>query len=201
MDLIELIKAGGTIGYIIMLLSVVGLGLVFENMYTVRRSALMPDEVVGEVERLFQEENYEEALNLCDSEPSLLTNMLGAGLTKLQGGYDAMTDAMGEALEEGATRIHQKINYLDLIANVAPMLGLLGTVQGMIQAFMKLAGGTPKPGELAGDISLALVTTAQGLIVAIPMLTFKMIIKNRIVRILMEVSAVSNELVERFKSK
>ena len=203
MSLWELIRAGGTVGALILLMSVVGLGLVFENFFSVRRSQLMPPEVVDEVERLFQEEAYEEALELCDAEQNLLTNMIGAGLSKIAGGYEAITEAMASALEEGATALHQKVNYLSLIGNIAPMMGLIGTVQGMIAAFDTMAkkGGTPKPSELASDISLALVTTLLGLVVAIPMLTFHMFLKNRVVKIVLEAEAVAGELMERFKTK
>ncbi|MBI2192876.1 MAG: MotA/TolQ/ExbB proton channel family protein [Planctomycetes bacterium] len=203
MTLWELMEAGGTVGYLIMALSVVGLGIVFENFYSLRRSVLMPRDIIDEVERLFQEENYEEALELCDAEQNLLTNMIGAGLSKIAGGYDAIMDSMGAALEEGATHLHQKINYLNLIANVGPMLGLLGTVQGMVMAFQQIAasGGAPKPSELADSISLALVTTLQGLIVAIPMVSFHMFLKNRVTKLVMEAAVTGNELMERFKGK
>ncbi|MDP7251936.1 MAG: MotA/TolQ/ExbB proton channel family protein [Planctomycetota bacterium] len=202
MTLLDLLTAGGAVGYLILALSVIGLGLVFENFFSVRRSQLMPPEIIEELERYFQEEAYEEALELCDAEQNLLTNMIGAGLSKIAGGYDAITEAMDSALEEGATALHQKVNYLSLIGNVAPMMGLIGTVQGMIAAFdtMKRQGGAPKPAELAGDISLALVTTLLGLCVAIPMLAFHMFLKNRVVKIILEAEAVATELMERFKA-
>jgi biopolymer transport protein ExbB len=203
MTVTELLEAGGACGWVIIALSVIGLGLVFENFYSVRRSQLLPPEIVDEVERLFQEGAYEEALELCDAEQNLLTNMVGAALSKIAGGYDEMMDAMGAALEEGATALNQKVNYLNLIGNVAPMLGLLGTVQGMIMCFMIMAAknATPKPAELADSIGLALVTTLDGLIVAIPILSFHMFLKNRVTKIVMEAQAVGGELLERFKTK
>jgi len=202
MTLLDLLTAGGAVGYLILALSVIGLGLVFENFFSLRRSILMPPEIIEELERYFQEEAYEEALELCDAEQNLLTNMIGAGLSKIAGGYEAITGAMDSALEEGATALHQKVNYLGLIGNVAPMMGLIGTVQGMIAAFdtMKRQAGAPKPAELAGDISLALVTTLLGLCVAIPMLAFHMFLKNRVVKIVLEAEAVATELMERFKA-
>ena len=203
MSLFDYIKAGGIIGYLILGLSVVGMGLIFENFYAVRRTVLMPPEIVDEVERLFQEEAYEEALELCDAEQNLLTNMIGAGLSKITGGYDAITESMSSALEEGSTALHQKVNFLSLIGNISPMMGLIGTVQGMIAAFQKISesGGTPKPSELADSISLALVTTMLGLLVAIPMLVFHMFLKNRVVKIVLEAAAIGTELMERFKTQ
>ena len=94
MTLLDLLTAGGAVGYLILALSVIGLGLVFENFFSVRRSQLMPPEIIEELERYFQEEAYEEALELCDAEQNLLTNMIGAGLSKIAGGYDAITEAM-----------------------------------------------------------------------------------------------------------
>ncbi len=99
--------------------------------------------------------------------------------------------------------IKKKISYLSLIGNIAPMLGLFGTVTGMIKAFNTIAalGSAVSPADLAGGISQALVTTFLGLFVAIPSMIAYFMFRNRVVRITLEVGAIAEELVERFRNK
>lgn len=198
----QTIKWGGWIGFLIIGLSMVGLALVIEHFLAIRRDALVPPELLGNLESLFEDEDFEEALNLCESQPTFLTNVMGAGLPKIDQGYEEIEKAMQEVGEQEATRLHQKIGILSLIANVAPMLGLLGTVAGMIGAFNTIATkqGAPNPSDLAGDISKALVTTFLGLTVAIPLTAAFFYFRNRVVRIIFEVGAISGELMERFKT-
>ncbi len=197
----QTIKWGGAIGFMIIGLSMVGLALVIEHFISIRRDALVPPDLLGNIESLFEDEEYEEALNVCEAQPTFLTNVLAAGLPKIDQGYDEIEKAMQEVGEMEATRLHQKIGVLSLIANVAPMLGLLGTVSGMIGAFNTIATkqGAASPSDLAGDISKALVTTFLGLTVAIPLTAAFFYFRNRVVRIIFEVGAISGELMERFK--
>ena len=106
-----------------------------------------------------------------------------AGVSQLTAGRDSARAAIDEAVEERATKLFRKIEYLNVIGNVSPMIGLLGTVLGMIKAFSRIfsaAGGMPDPGKLAGDIAMALVTTFWGILIAIPALTFFALFRNRI---------------------
>jgi biopolymer transport protein ExbB len=106
-----------------------------------------------------------------------------AGASQIRAGRDAARAAVDEAVEERATKLFRRIEYLNVIGNVSPMIGLLGTVLGMIQAFNRIfaaGGGMPDAGKLAGDIAVALVTTFWGLIIAIPALTTFAIFRNRI---------------------
>jgi len=155
------------------------------------------------VEELFEDEDYEEAFHACEEESSFLGSVLSAGLAKRDGGgnYEEIRDAMGETSDLEGTRLHQKVGYLQLIAAVAPMLGLLGTVSGMITTFTKISTSPvqPKPADLAGGISQALVTTFLGLSVAIPMTVVYAIFRNRVVNVVREVEGIAEELTERFK--
>ena len=197
----QTVKYGGIIGFLIIGLSVVGLALIIEHAVTIRRDALVPPDLLGNLESLFEDEEYEEAMQLCESQPTFLTNVLAAGLPKINHGYDEVENAMAEVGEQEAVRLHQKIGYLSLIANVAPMLGLLGTVAGMIGAFNTIAlkQGAPNPSDFAGSISQALVTTFMGLTVAIPLTAWFFFFRNRVIRVILEVGAISGELMERFK--
>jgi biopolymer transport protein ExbB len=197
----DTIKAGGATEAVIILLSVVGLALIIEHAVSIRREKLIPPYVLSELESLFDEEEYEEALELCDQDDSLLSRVVGAGLSKLSGGYSRMREAVDEVSEEETASLFQKISYLSLIASVAPMLGLLGTVIGMIQAFNVIAAmeGAANPADLADGISKALVTTCTGLIVAIPVLSAYMIYRNRVIKLSLEAIAITGELLERFR--
>ena len=197
------IGAGGWIGYVIVLTSVVSLALIIEHIVNVKRDKIVPPQLVDEIEALFENEEYQEALELCESEPNFLTNVLSAGLPKMNAGFETMRTAMEDVAEEEAIKLQQKISYLSLIGNIAPMLGLFGTVTGMIKAFNTIAalGSAVSPSDLAGGISQALVTTFLGLFVAIPSMIAYFLFRNRVVRITLEIGAIAEELVERFRNK
>jgi biopolymer transport protein ExbB len=200
MSFFDTLQAGGLIGYIILFLLLVAIALVIEHAMTIRRGVIMPPELLADVEECFEKEEYEQAIAVCEEQPTFFTNVIAAGLSRINAGYKQMEEAMAEAGEEAATQLQQKIGYLALIANITPMLGLLGTVAGMISAFQKIAHtAAPKPGELAGSIQLALVTTFLGLLVAIPVMCVYQFFKNRVQRIVLEVGAISGELMARFR--
>jgi biopolymer transport protein ExbB len=200
-SLFDTIKGGGIIGFVIILLSVASLALAIEHAITIRRDSLVPPELLGHLESLFEDEEYEEAMTLCESTPNFLTNVIAAGLPKIGQGWEAIEAAMQEAGENEAVKLHQKISYLSLIANIAPMMGLFGTVIGMIMAFNVIAQSeaAPSPAKLAEGISVALVTTALGLFVAIPTMCIYFFFRNRVIRVVMEVATISEELMERFR--
>ena len=198
-----LIRVSGFIGWIIILLSVTTMALAIEHIVSLRRDKLIPPELLQEIEDLFEEEAYEEVMETCAAEPSYLTNVIGAALPRLDSGYDAMMNAVQSVSEEESIKLQQKISWLQLISAIAPMLGLLGTVTGMIRAFSKIAAleGAPKPKDLAMGIYQALVTTCEGLIVAIPALALYFYFRNKVVRISMEITGVAEELLDRFRDQ
>lgn len=203
LNFFQLVAAGGAIGWVIVALSFVMVALVIENFVTIRRDKILPPDVLGELEELFSKQEYDAAAELCEAERNLLTNVVGSGLAKINAGWERMEAAMGETAEEASTSLYQKVGYLNLIGNIAPMLGLLGTVVGMVQAFMVIAtaGGTPRPAQLAEGIYLALITTVMGLIVAIPALAAYFFFRNRVAKLLIEAGAVTSELMERFRPR
>lgn len=201
-SLMDQLNKGGFIGWIIMALSPVALALIIEHAVTLRRDKMCPPELVQELTDYFNEEQYEEALELCNVERNFLTNTVRAGLTRLDAGWEAMQQAMTSAGEEEFTNYQLRISWLSLIGNVAPMLGLLGTVQGMIGAFGKIAYMTVvKPSVLAGNINVALVTTFQGLTVAIPVMCAYQYIANRILSNVLASTSTVGELMDRFRGK
>ncbi len=195
------IIGGGPVGWLIILLSVVSLALIIEHFFSIRRETLCPPEIIGTVEALFEEQDYEEALTVVETDPSYLAKILEAILAKVPD-ITAMETAMLSAQEEQNTKLKHKISYLALLGNVSPMLGLFGTVQGMMMAFsvIKNQPGVPKPQDLARGIETALVTTFLGLMVGIPALTAFAFFRNKIEASIIEVNGITTELIEGFKS-
>ena len=199
-SVLDTINKGGIVGYFIIGLSFVALSLIIEHAVTIRREKVCPTELANELQDYFNEEQYEEALELCNVERNLLTDVIRAGLSRIDAGYERMQEAMLEAGEEANVALQQKISYLSLIGNISPMLGLLGTVNGMVGAFGKIAVMTVvKPSVLAANINEALVTTLLGLTVAIPVMCAYQFFSNRVTRLVLESSTVVSDLMERFK--
>lgn len=197
---VALLVNSGVVGWLICLLSVVSLGLVIENLMSVKREKLMPDDLLADIEGALDEEQYEEAIDICQAEDCMMTRIIGAGLGKMANGFDRMEEAMGEEANAQATLLHQKLGYLNLIAGVAPMMGLFGTVQGMIGAFGEIARNpTANAAELAGGIYVALMTTLLGLMVAIPTTVAFAFFRGRLVKILMVMGIISGEILDRFR--
>lgn len=194
------IDNAGPVGLIIIALSIAGLSLIITFALQIRRDVLVPPELLGHVEELFEAEDYDGALEVCETNPSFLSSVLAAGLPKIDRPYHEVEVAMEDSGDIETSKLHQKVGYLSLIAAVAPMLGLLGTVLGMVKAFDVIANSetSPQPSELAVGISSALTTTMLGLIVAIPMSIAYYIFKNRVNAVVLEVSSLADELMERF---
>ena len=197
------ITSGGSIGFVILFCSFISLALIIEHIVNIKRDKIVPPQLIDEIEGMFENEEYQEALELCEAEPNFLTNMLAAALPKINQGFDTMKSAMGDVGEEEAIKLQQKISYLSLVGNISPMLGLFGTVTGMIKAFETIAriGAAVTPADLASGISQALVTTFQGLLVAIPCTIGYFIFRNKVVRVVLEINAIADEFVERFRGK
>jgi len=198
--LLDNIKAAGTVGVIIVLLSIAGLSMVITFGMQIRRDIMVPPDLLGHVEDLFEEEDFDSALEVVEGQPSFLSSVLAAGLPRIDRPYHDIEVAMEEAGDQESARLHQRIGWLSLIASIAPMLGLLGTVLGMVAAFDVIASSptSPKPAELAGGISQALMTTMMGLSVAIPMSVAYFVFRNRVNNAIVEVSNIATELMERF---
>lgn len=197
----DLIAASGVIGWCIIVLSVVALAVVIESFVTLKRDKLAPPELIEEIRGLFDDEQFQDAMELCENEPNFFTAVCGAGIGKIGHSYEVIEKSIEEMGDEESIRLHQKISYLALISNVAPMMGLLGTVGGMVEAFNKIAstGGQASPAELAGGISKALLTTMFGLVVAIPVTASFAFLRNRMVKTIIETGAIIEDLFERFR--
>ena len=167
----EMIAAGGFVGYIIIGLSMTMVALIVEHVLSIRRKTLMPPGLAEEVHKLIAEQKFQQASQSCRMNPSYLGRVLGAGLSEVSLGYSNAEKAMEDTGMEQSARLFRKIEYLSVIGTIAPMLGLLGTVWGMILAFVEFESkANPQVSELAPGIYRALVTTLLGLGVAVPAL-------------------------------
>ena len=201
--IVDVLTKGGAIGIVIILLSVATLAMVIEFSVNIRRDKICPPELVDELEALLEEEEYQEALELCESEPNFLTNSLAAGLPRLNEGYPKMKEAMEAQAGIEAVKLQQKVGWMLFLSNVAPMLGLFGTVYGMIMAFNEIVrlGAKVTPADLASGISTALVTTFLGLLVAIPALAAYQYFRNKATRISIDFAGILEDMTERFRNR
>lgn len=191
--ILDTIIDGGVVGLLIVLLSVVSVGFVIEHFMTIRKSTLMPDVVAADLEALISQGQVDQAIEYCLDPPnhSLFSTVVLAGLERYKGsefGFAEYKAAVEEAGEDQTGSLYRKTEVLGLIGSIAPMLGLTGTVLGMIKAFNTIAAteGAAKPAELAGGIGQALVTTLMGLVVAIPTMIAFSYFRNKIDSIIAE---------------
>lgn len=183
-------------------LSFTMVALTVMNLLTARRESVLPVALIEGFDAQLNEKRYQEAYELAKNDDSFLGQVLSAGLAKLSKGYEQAIEAMQEEGEEENMKMEHRLSYLALIGTISPMVGLFGTVWGMIAAFRVIAtsGGVPNPAELAAGISTALFTTLLGLAIAIPAIAIYNILKNRIDRLVLEVGIVSEELMSRFSA-
>lgn len=202
-SLFDLYLAGSWPGFLLTLLSMASLGMSVERILALTQDKTVPPEVLSEIEGLFEEEAYEDAMSYCEERPMMVTNIIAAGLPKIGTRWTNISEAMGEVRGREANKLNESISYIGLIASVSPLIGLLGTVLGMIATFNTIASSrtAPKPSELALGIQMALVTTCMGLMVAIPATTFFFFLRNKVTRIILEIDGYTEELMDGFREE
>jgi biopolymer transport protein ExbB len=197
----SVVFSGGPFGIGIMLvliaMSILTVYLIVDQSLLLRRSQLLPKSFAEEVRQMLLAGKWKEAEALCRERPSPLGWVLHSGLGEAEFGWPAVEKAMEETLAEQAARLFRRVEYLSVIGNLAPMLGLLGTVAGMIIAFRQVAisQGSAGAGDLASGIYSALVTTVAGLLIAIPALGALAIFRNRIDQLMAESAYVAQQVI------
>ena len=192
---------GNLIIILLLMMSAVVMGFSIMLIFKFRENQVIPEETRDEIEQLLAEKKYREAVEFAEEEESYLGKVASAALSEAANGYSAMERAVEEAGDAEAVKMLRPIEYLNVLGNIAPMIGLFGTVFGMIVAFQVLVdeGGAANPAELAGGISTALVTTFWGLVVAIPSLTAYSLIRNKVDAHCAEGLLIVEELISPFK--
>ena len=199
---LDLAKEAGFMEYILLLTSVTGFALCFQALVTLRAHLLRPPELANELINCVQEGNLDGAVEAAQGDSSFLGTVAFATLSNAQYGKDAMESAMADAGEVEANKLLHKVGILQLIAAIAPMLGLTGTTVGMIATFAVIAekADAVTPADMAKGIAIALICTFTGLMVAIPLLCVSYFLKNRVTQTVLEVSNDCNELVRLVSS-
>jgi len=192
---------GLSIVWTLLLLSMLCMGFALNLVMRFRRNMVLPDETYVQVQQMLQAKQYRQAIDYTAADESYLGRLLHAALTEASNGYSAMERAMEETGDVQTTRYLRPVEYLSVVGNIAPMMGLFGTVYGMIVAFQQLVeiGGRPDPVELAGGISTALVTTFWGLIVAIPSMAAYALLRNKIDAMTSEGLLLAEQIIAPFK--
>jgi biopolymer transport protein ExbB len=202
----EILFSGGPVGIVIMCvligMSLTMVYLAVDNAMSLRRGDLIPEELADSVRTLVQQGQVKEAIQLCRKEPSLLSFVLSHGMTEADGGWEDVEKALEDSLSEQSARLLRKIEYLSVLGNLGPMVGLLGTVVGMLMAFKEVASTEGRAGaaQLAEGIYQALVTTVVGLIIAIPALGAFAVLRNRVDQIMAEAAYAALHALAPLKS-
>lgn len=192
---------GRIIIIVLQLMSLATIALIIQFALKYRRRDLLPESTYRRLQDLLRSRRYRDAIDAASRDSSYLGQLTSAAMNDAPGGFGAMQRAVEESADVQSSRLLRPVEFLNVIGNIAPMLGLFGTVYGMIVAFQKLvaAGGRPDPGELAGGISTALVTTFWGLVVAMPALAGYALIRNHVDGIIGEGVVLVDNLIRPFK--
>ena len=195
--LIDLINRGGWVMYPILLCSIAGLGLTLERLWALRRSRVAPRPFLVSVSGLLDQRRYEEVAFLSQAGDNAAARLINLALKLAGRRRGQFKDAMEDGGRREAGELTAHLGALHLTASISPLLGLLGTVSGMINAFNSIASdGVGNPGLLAGGISEALLTTAAGLCVAIPILVIHRALLSRAETLTAELEELSSDLLE-----
>ena len=196
-QLLSLFEKGGAMMYPILFSSVLMLGIGIERGYSLRRKNIINPDFVKDVRNQWDWQNMQKTLRLCNSYDNSLSRILKMGLLRFGGKLDEVERAIEAGGQHEASLMNSNLRVLGAIANITPMMGLLGTVIGMIKAFNVISlSGTGNPGLVASGISEALITTAAGMLVGIPALVLYHYFRGKIDRYVFEMEEVAIQLVE-----
>ena len=186
--------------YPILLCSVAALGVLFERLFKLRRKRVLPSGLMQNVNDLIQRRKYSDAIYLCQAHPSAMARIYHAALKISGHPRSAIKEVVLEVGRREAEDLLRNISVLSTTASISPLLGLLGTVSGMIKTFNLISYyGVGNPGALAAGISEALLTTAAGLSVAIPTLVCHRFVSSKADALISELEEQSLILVETLK--
>jgi biopolymer transport protein ExbB len=183
--------------YPIILCSIVALAIFLERLWVLRRKHIIPEEFIRSVGELLRQQKISEAVFLCQGDISSISNIFSAGLKNIGRGMWLVKEAIEERGGREAVILEKRVGILATIANLTPLLGLLGTVSGMIKTFNVISvQGVGNPAALAGGIAEALITTATGLCVAIPTLVCHRILRDKAESLIFEMEENSIKIIE-----
>ncbi|HPA40615.1 MAG TPA: MotA/TolQ/ExbB proton channel family protein [Candidatus Hydrogenedentes bacterium] len=198
MDPIAIMEQGGILMWPIFVCSLIALAIVLEKFVSLRRADIDTREFMDTMRQVLRQNRTQEAVEICDETDAPVARIMKAGILKHNRPKEDIREAIEDAGRFEIPRLERYLSGLATCATVAPMLGLLGTVQGMIKAFAKIQNmrGQVNPSDLAEGIGNALLTTAAGLAVAIPVVIFYNYFLSRVEGMIVEMEASSSELID-----
>ncbi|MBU1006541.1 MAG: MotA/TolQ/ExbB proton channel family protein [Candidatus Omnitrophica bacterium] len=202
----ELIQKGGPVMYPIILCSVIVFAIVIERFYHLYRAKIDTKDFMSNIEITIKRNRIAEAIKICDNTPGPIAHIVKAGIIKHDRNRQEIRESIEDAGHQEVPRLEKNISLLATIAHIAPLLGLLGTVTGMVRAFQiiqeKSASLNPvSPGDLAGGIWEALLTTVAGLIVAIPTVVAYNYLVNRVEDFVLEMERSSTDVINMLSQR
>jgi biopolymer transport protein ExbB len=193
-------RASGPIGVVIAAMSFYLIALVVWMAFQYRKAVAVPESLVREVSDLLVQKQFTDAYQRLSADRSFLARVLAAGIRKLPSGLAHAQRAMEMANDDVTMEMEHRTTYLATVGTLGPMIGLVGTVYGMILSFRVIAtaGASPQASQLAAGISTALFATLEGIALSIPAIYFYALYRNRIARLSLEVSIAAESLLEQF---
>ena len=193
----EIVKSGGIVMVPIILSSIIAAAIILERLWTLQRERVLPKELTEKVWRLVQTQQLQEKHIAALQQNSPLGKVLAAGLSNRHRDRDIMKEAIEDTGRHVVYELERFLNALGTIASISPLMGLLGTVFGMIRTFSSITTqGIGNPAVLAGGISEALITTAAGLTVAIPAVIGYRHLRGRVDSLVVEMEKEAIKLVQ-----
>jgi biopolymer transport protein ExbB len=198
MNLFEIFLKGGFIMWAILATSIVGLAVVIDRFIVLRKAKINVPAFMVRIRGFIKKKDISGAISYCMQEQSPVANIVRKGLKKYRYGHDRVKDAIENAGSQEINKLEKGLSVLASVAGIAPLLGFLGTVTGMIQAFMTIQdlAGAANPSDLAGGIWEALITTAFGLIVGIPALALYNYFLSAVKKLVGEMETVANDVID-----
>lgn len=202
----DIMQKGGPMVFIIVFLSVIAVAVTFERMYNLARARIDSNKFMDSIITVLKRNKIIEAIEMCNKTPGPIAQIIKAGILKHDRSKPEIKEAVEEAAQLEIPRMEKHISILATIAHIAPLLGLLGTVMGMIRAFQviqekALSASPVNPGDLAGGISEALLATVAGLVVAIPAYVAYNFLVSQVNNLVYEMERSATDLVNLLSSR
>jgi biopolymer transport protein ExbB len=198
MNLLSIFLKGGLIMWPILLCSIIGLAIIIDRYIVLRKSKTNIPAFMVRIRGLLRKKDISGAISYCIEEKSPVSNIIRKGLKKYHLGHERVKEAIENAGTQEISKLEKGLPFLATIAGIAPLLGFLGTVTGMISAFMTIQqlAGAANPSDLAGGIWEALITTAFGLMVGIPALAFYNHFVSSVKKLVGDIETVANDVID-----
>lgn len=202
----DMIQKGGPVMYLIIILSIIAFGVVIERIYNLNRARIDAQKFMDQIIKHLKRNKIIEAIEMCNQTPGPIAHIIKAGILKHDRSKPEIKEAIDEAAQLEIPRLEKHLPIIATIAHIAPLLGLLGTVSGIIKAFQiiqaKALTMTPvNPGDLSGGIWEALLATLAGLAVAIPTYVAYNYLVNQVDNLVYEMERSATDLVNLLSSR